>query len=561
MPTFQQSPGVYVTELDLTTIVPGTGTTVGAFAGNFAWGPVEEVMVIDTELTLASRVGNPDSNTFVDFFTAANFLAYATNLNLVRAANTLCVNATSNNVGVLIKNTELYYENFSGGANTYGQWMARYPGSLGNSIKVSTFAASNANAFATWTYSSSFAGTTGTSKAATAVNAVSDEIHVIVIDSLGKFTGVANTVLEKYAFLSKAPDLMQDDGTSMYYRDIINQKSKYIYWGSHPTLGTNWGIPSAGTTYVDLNGTDYPLSAGVYSPPTDGERITSFNKFQNVDSIDISLLLTGNSSPTVTTSLISNIAEVRKDCVVFISPKRTDVVNQSGSEAANAVITRNLLTSSSYAFMDSGWKYQFDKYNNVYRYVPLNGDMAGLAVQTDTTNDPWFSIAGFNRGHVKNVIKLAWNPTKTDRDILYNNGINPVVTFPGEGPVLYGDKTLLAKPSAFDRINVRRLFIVLEKSIAKASKYSLFEFNDEFTRARFVNMVEPFLRDVQGRRGITAFKVVCDGSNNTGDVIDRNEFRADIYIQPARSINYITLSFIATPTGVAFTSIIGTGTF
>jgi phage tail sheath protein FI len=228
-----------------------------------------------------------------------------------------------------------------------------------------------------------------------------------------------------------------------------------------------------------------------------------------------------------------------------------------GAEAVDIVVTRNTHGSSSYAVMDSGWKYQYDKYNDVFRWIPLNGDMAGLCARTDLTNDPWWSPGGLNRGRIKNVIKLAFSPNKTERDVLYINGVNPVVTFPGDGTVLFGDKTMQAKPSAFDRINVRRLFIVLEKAIAKAAKYQLFEFNDEFTRAMFRNMVEPFLRDVQGRRGITDFKVVCDATNNTGEVIDRNEFIADIYIKPARSINFITLNFIATKTGVSFSEVGG----
>ena len=241
--------------------------------------------------------------------------------------------------------------------------------------------------------------------------------------------------------------------------------------------------------------------------------------------------------------------------VVFISPPDTSVINNAGSEATSIVTFRDTLTSSSYAVLDSGWKYQYDRYNDVYRWVPLNGDTAGTTVRTDFVADPWFSPAGFNRGQIKNVVKLAYSPSKTDRDTLYKKGVNPVVSFPGNGTVLFGDKTLLAKPSAFDRINVRRLFIVLEKSIATAAKYQLFEFNDGFTRAQFKNLVEPFLRDVQGRRGITDFKVVCDESNNTGEVIDGNEFVADIFIKPARAINFIQLNFVATRTGISFETV------
>jgi phage tail sheath protein FI len=246
------------------------------------------------------------------------------------------------------------------------------------------------------------------------------------------------------------------------------------------------------------------------------------------------------------------------DSVAFLSPPQSAVVNQAGNEAANITSWLGLLSrSTSYAVVDSGWKYMYDKYNQTYRWIPLNGDIAGLCVQTDTTNDAWWSPAGFNRGNIKNVVKLAWNPSKTYRDQLYAQGVNPVVSFPGQGTVLFGDKTLQSKPSAFDRINVRRLFIVLEKAISTAARYSLFEFNDSFTQAQFVAMVTPFLRDVQGRRGITDFKVVCDSTNNTPQVVDSNQFVGDIYIKPARSINFIQLNFVAVGTGVDFNTIVG----
>jgi phage tail sheath protein FI len=251
------------------------------------------------------------------------------------------------------------------------------------------------------------------------------------------------------------------------------------------------------------------------------------------------------------------MCDTRKDCLVFLSPEKSDVVNNPGGEVTDTVAYRQTLTTSSYAVMDSNWKYQYDKYNDVYRWIPCNGDVAGLCARTDLERDPWFSPGGLNRGVLKNVIKLAYNPSKTNRDDLYVKGINPIVSFQGEGTVLFGDKTLLVKPSAFDRINVRRLFIVLEKAISRAARFSLFEFNDQFTRAQFVSLVEPFLRDVQGRRGITDFRVVCDETNNTGEVIDRNEFVGDIYIKPARSINYIQLNFVAVRTGVAFEEIVG----
>jgi phage tail sheath protein FI len=285
--------------------------------------------------------------------------------------------------------------------------------------------------------------------------------------------------------------------------------------------------------------------------------------FASAENVDISLVMTGKSrggtnGEQISNYLVDNIAETRKDCIVLTSPDKADVVNNSAEdESQDTVDFRNSLRSSSYLVIDSGYKYQYDKYNDIFRWIPLNGDIAGLCVRTDAQRDPWFSPAGFNRGQIKNVVKLAYNPDQADRDILYKNGINPVATFPGQGTILYGDKTALAKPSAFDRINVRRLFIVLEKAISTAAKFSLFELNDEFTRAQFVSLVEPFLRDVQGRRGIYDYRVVCDETNNTGEVIDRNEFVGDIYVKPAKSINFIQLNFVAVRSGVAFHEVVG----
>jgi phage tail sheath protein FI len=332
-------------------------------------------------------------------------------------------------------------------------------------------------------------------------------------------------------------------------------------WGAHETAnvatvagGQTIGSTANASAFSNLTSSpNVTLTGGVSGDsPTDGNITAALSVFTNSELYDVSLLPLGSVSATVANYAISSIAEVRKDCVVFVSPLLVNVVNNAGSEATDIVTFRNTLTSSSYAVLDSGWKYQYDRYNDQYRYVPMNGDTAGLAVRTDFVSDPWFSPAGFNRGQIKNVVKLPFSPSASERDTLYKAGVNPVVTFPGQGTILYGDKTLLARPSAFDRINVRRLFIVLEKAIATASKYQLFEFNDPFTRAQFKNLVEPFLRDVKGRRGITDFKVVCDESNNTGQVIDTNGFVADIYIKPARAINFIQLNFIATRSGISF---------
>ena len=563
---FQLSPGVLVTEKDLTLLVPSVSTTAGGFAGSFQWGPVDVITSIDSEAQLVERFGKPNDNTFTSFFTAANFLSYGNNLQLVRSVPSSARNAVANSnvqvsaTAVLVKNESNYTQNVSNYGNV--SWIAKYPGLLGNSLKVSL---ADANTWASWEYRANFDSAPSTSAYAASVSSANafDELHVIVIDEDGIWTGTKGAVLEKYPFVSKASDAKTPDGSSNYYKNKINNNSKYIWWGGHTAnvLTGNaslasWGSQAAGSIFantLNVGNITVSLTGGTDSDvPTDGDIETSYNLFKNDELVDVSLLPLGNVNTTTATSIINNIAEVRKDCIVFVSPKRSDVVENVGNEATSISTTRDLLPSSSYAVMDSGWKYQYDRYNDVYRYVPLNGDTAGLAVRTDFVADPWFSPAGFNRGQIKNVVKLPFSPRSSERDTLYKKGVNPVVSFPGNGTVLYGDKTMLTKPSAFDRINVRRLFIVLEKAISTASKYQLFEFNDAFTRAQFRNLVEPFLRDVQGRRGITDFKVVCDDTNNTGEVIDRNEFVADIFVKPARSINFIQLNFVATRSGISF---------
>lgn len=574
---FQLSPGVNVSEIDLTTIVPAVGTTEGAFVGNFNWGPLEEIRTISSEVELVDTFGKPDNNNFTDFFTAANFLSYARNLRVVRAANaSLAKNAAGGpgtTVPILIKNSDDYTTNYINqeAANTAGMFAARYPGELGNSLKVSLYAdteykSRSAWNVSAWTYAEQFDAAPNTSVYAAGVNGVGDEMHIIVIDEDGKISGTANTVLEKFAFVSKASDAITSEGSSNYYVNVINDRSKYIYVVNH-ALDTDqiedaaeWGLTASNTVFTQgQNDYTFSFTGGTVGAVSDANRITAYDRFSNAEEIDISLVVTGAANVAVVQHCIDNLAEYRKDCIVFCSPTRANVVSVSTSDAANnAIAYRTAIgRSTSYAVMDSSWKYQFDKYNNVYRWVPMNGDIAGLCVRTDFERDPWFSPAGFNRGQIKNVVKLSWNPDKTDRDELYKNGINPVTTFRGEGTILYGDKTMLTKPSAFDRINVRRLFIVLEKAIARAARYSLFEFNDEFTRAQFVALIEPYLRDVQGRRGIYDFRVVCDETNNTPEVIDRNEFVGDIYIKPARSINFIQLNFVAVRTGVAFEEVVG----
>lgn len=468
--------------------------------------------------------------------------------------------------GVKINNETDYLNSYSAGQGIVGEFAAKYPGTAGNSLTVSM---ADAASFATWAYKGAFDGAPSTSSFVSAAGGSGDELHIVVVDKDGKWTGTAGTVMESFAYVSKAGDAKKEDGSTAYYKNVINTQSSYVYWMDHPTAGTNWGsdasVAGTGTAFASIGATavNRPLTGGTDQfTSTDGRKMDAFALFNNDEQYDISLIMCGKANTTVANYVIQNVAEVRKDCVAFVSPQDAttgDVLSGNSSAIATKLIAFRtaLSTSSSYAFIDSGYKYQYDRYNDQYRWVPLNGDVAGLCARTDYTNDSWFSPAGLNRGQIKNVVRLAYSPTKTNRDELYKAGINPVVSFPGQGIVLYGDKTALTKPSAFDRINVRRLFITLEKAIATAAKYQLFEFNDGFTRAQFRNMVEPFLRDVKGRRGLTDFLVVCDETNNTAEVIDTNRFVADIYLKPARSINFIQLNFVATRTGASFSEIAG----
>jgi phage tail sheath protein FI len=477
------------------------------------------------------------------------------------SGTTAILASTVSVAGLKIINGETYNTSFVNGAGIVGPFAAKYAGTLGNSLKI---AVCDSVGFSTWTYKDEFDSAPGTSTYAASVGGTNDEIHIIVIDEDGAFSGAQNTILEKFAYVSKASDAKKSDGTNNYYKNVLNARSEYIWWMDHTTAvtgATNWGAAAASASFKTLTAPlAISLSGGTDDfVATDGELQSAFALFANAEQYDVSLVLAGKATAATATYIINNICETRLDCVAFVSPQNTssaDPIIGSTSTEQNAIIAyRDALPSTSYAVLDSGYKYQYDRYNDQYRYVPLNGDVAGLCARTDYTNDPWFSPGGLNRGQIKNVVKLAFNPSKTQRDMLYKSGVNPVVTFPGEGTVLFGDKTLLAKPSAFDRINVRRLFIVMEKAIATAAKFQLFEFNDGFTRAQFKNLVEPFLRDVQGRRGITDFVVKCDESNNTGEVIDRNEFVADIFVKPNRSINFITLNFVAARSAINFSEI------
>jgi phage tail sheath protein FI len=766
---FQLSPGVAVVEKDFSSIVPAVSSSAGAFAGPFAWGPIEDPVRVSSETDLVSRFGAPKEENFSSFFTAANFLAYTNNLLVSRTDSPLVKNAVSVRSGSVaqanitltsagsgytttttitvtfgapqmsggvralgtatytddgvtgsrtitgvtvtevgsgytsapaitfsapavgntataslagvsiggtkIKNVSSYLSGYSSSSTSgiYGEFAAKFAGAKANGLRVIVLDAGNW-AGASATLKAAFTGAPSTSAYAASNGVTNDEVHIAIYDNnLGQFSGTAGSLLEKYSFVSKLSDAKKSDGSNNYYKNVLNAQSKYVWWLAHasayasePTsnvvtatavatfaiaktititdatqfttlaaykaffdtavdkasrqisvTGTSanntiftltaiaatvtnnaitgytltvaetpvaetaasttigsvvkaaWGqtaistvnVAGANTLSVLKATVDISLVGGVDDfASTDANVQTAYAAFVNSDQYDISLIPAGNVSAATAKYILDNVVEVRKDCVLFVSPR--DVVTgepiiSTGATAQAALVAYRDATNinSSYAVMDSGFKYQYDRYNDAYRWVPLNGDIAGLCARTDYSADPWFSPGGFNRGQIKNIVKLAFNPSQTDRDVLYAVGINPVVTFPGQGTILYGDKTMLTRPSAFDRINVRRLFIVLEKSIAVAAKYQMFEFNDGFTRAQFKNLVEPFLRDVKGRRGVTDFRVKCDEANNTGEVIDRNEFVADIFIKPNRSINYITLNFIAARSSVSFEEI------
>jgi len=662
---FQVSPGVLVTEKDLTNVIPAVSTSAGAIVLTAEKGPIDEITTISSESELVNVFGKPNSSNFEEFFTAANFLGYGNNLKVVRPITGM-VNAAVSGTAILIKNTTDYLDNYSSDASfaaNVGAYAAREAGTLGNSLKISVCSNStafgphsmsgnlvadaaaaigdttitvddgslmqvgdilefgdasnvpstdgapsgffykitaisthlltiarfnpatgktetgglrhavvdNAKVLRHWEYYFNFDGPPTSTDDVVAAGGSLDEMHIVVLDEDGGITGSAGELLETFPGVSQASDAKDASGNSNFFADVIYRESNLVYVMDHETTLANSGSAKKGQTFDNTQGDafvvkTYSLASGTDDyAATNAEIATAYEKFNDTENVDLSLLLCGPSQTgadatgDTKATAVMDIATSRKDCVAFISPARADVVGVSNAitQTQNVVSFADGLPSTSYAVIDSGYKYMYDRYNDVFRFVPLNGDIAGLCARTDSIADPFFSPAGFNRGQIRGAVKLAFNPNQTQRDELYKARINPVVAFPGQGTVLFGDKTAQSKPSAFDRINVRRLFITLEKAVSTAAKFQLFEFNDEFTRAQFRNLVEPFLRDIQGRRGITDFSVVCDDSNNTGDVIDRNEFRADIFIKPARSINFIQLNFIATRTGVAFSEVAG----
>ena len=696
---FQVSPGVNVSEVDLTTTTPAAAVSVGALVGQFAKGPVGEIVTVSSETELAQVFGKPTDQNYRSFYTAANFLAYAGNLQVSRVAGSGTLNAVAGissssspaarsadamtgsaggtqshkgltgsvdtftiqetlfggtvtatldtgsgasavtNFVVSSDETQIIFDTaptgdlsitvpartiftLTGATIESGDTVTVTVGGVDQSVGVDFTVSGNSVVFesgsvpadsaavavslqgpatTSFTYNPVMIGTAsdvsfgsaqagGAEFAARSPGPHGNFLKVYMVDS-GTFSELPSTlqnefsgapsvgelhvvvcssesgtdkVIEKFSFLSKASDGKLEDGTNIYYVDYVNEFSSYIFAINHTSEGTNWGTPSQGTTFTTLSSAVYlEFSGGTEgSVPTAGEAISGYSVFEDSETTDVSLILSGEwgditNGNTVQTHIIDTVAAGRRDAVALISARYVDCVGSSPAADVISYFTTTMTSNSNYAFVDSNYKYQYDKYNDKYRWVPLNGDIAGLMARTDTERDPWFSPAGFNRGIIKNVVKTAWTQTKASRDDLYRKALNPVVTFPGQGTVLYGDKTFVTKPSAFDRINVRRLFIVLEKTIATASKFTLFEMNDEFTRSQFVSLVEPFLREVKGRRGIFDFLVVCDSTNNTAQVVDSNEFVGDIFIKPARSINFIQLNFVATRTGTDFEEIVG----
>lgn len=561
------SPAITVKEIDLSGYVPNVQSTTGAFVGNFRWGPVRQRTLVDSEATLAEIFATPSATTAVDFISASQYLTYSGSMFVVREATAAAVNANASGANnIQVRNKDHYDQLTLGtdsGETNVGLWMARYPGALGNSLKVSMISA-NGN-FASWTYANEFDGAPSTSSYASTRTGSNDEVHVVVIDEDGKFSGTPGTILERYAYLSVASDARTADGTDNYVANVINNASNFIFFGSWDSAAafTNAGSAAAGVTFnASATHLDSSMTLGVDSAAlTTSEFLTGFALYDDPDIVQVDFLIApgmaSSADQTTVVNYLSGVAKnLRKDCIVVASPNRAAVINNADPVTASTTAVAGF-NATSYLVIDNNYLKVYDKYNDGYIFIPAASTTAGVMASTDLQSAAWFSPAGQRRGQYFGVTALAYSPTKSQRDTLYKAGINPVVNIPGQGVLLFGDKTYLGRPSAFDRINVRRLFLVIERAIARAAKNVMFEFNDEFTRAEFVNVVEPFLREIQGRRGITDFRVVCDSTNNTAAVIDRNEFIANIFIKPARSINYVTLNFVAVRTGVDFEEVVG----
>ena len=579
------SPAVVTREIDLTGIVPNVGTTTGVFVGNYRWGPVDKPTLVDNEARLVSLFATPDTNNSVDFHTATHFTKYSNQLLNIRAVTSVAKNAYHTDAGFasgrtarLVKNNTDFDNQRSAMDSDLHGFVGKYPGSLGNSLQVQLCSYDvGDSAFTGWSLRTSFDAAPGTSAYLAGKNGSNDEVHVAVVDQDGLFSGTKGEVLETFPFLSLARDAKNADGSTNYVADVLNNQSKYVWLVDAANIDSDYSAAGAGTDAAD-SGDNYALIASAQGVKTismvngvnsgalgTSEYATAFDLIEDVDTYNVDFLIAppvtatsgaNTTANTIVRDLNTIAATTRKDCVVVASPPKASVINTT-TPVDDTVTFANLLPSSSYLFLDNNYIKVFDKYNDEYINIPANSSTAGLMAQSDQETAPWYSPAGLRRGQYFGAVDIAHSPTKAQRDTLYRANVNPIANIPGAGITLFGDKTMLRRPSAFDRINVRRLFLTLERAIARAAKSVLFEFNDEFTRAEFVNIVEPFLREVKGRRGITDFRVVCDETNNTAEIIDRNEFIATIFIKPARSINYITLNFVAVRTGVDFEEVVG----
>jgi hypothetical protein len=582
--TPSESPAVVVKEIDLTGGVPNVQSTTGAIVGNFRWGPVAQRVLVDNEATLVDNFATPDSANTIDFHSAQYFLRYSSALQVVREATSAAKNSRSiigqtaadSDGGLLVptvKNEADFNSQLSTLTSNSHTFIAKYPGDLGNSIRVSICPAdsSSSTTFSGWAYQNNFDKAPLTSTYASNRSATFDEMHAVVIDQEGKFTGTKGTVLETFPFVSVGKNAKNPDGTNNFVKDVINERSEYVWMAgfdaSFIAAGAGTDIDSGDNfKLTSPTSSDHTFTKGVNSSAlTTSEFLSGFDLFEDENQVEVDFLIApgmtnSTDQATVVNDLVSTAQSLRKDCIVLASPARDDVVNVSTAATAvtNVVATANTFTNSSYLVADNNYLKVYDKYNDQYIHIPAASSTAGICAATDLERAPWFSPAGQRRGNYLGITGLAYTPNKSQRDTLYKADVNPIANIPGQGTILYGDKTMLGRPSAFDRVNVRRLFLVLERAIGRAAQQVLFEFNDEFTRAEFVNIVEPVLREVKGRRGITDFRVVCDETNNTPAIVDRNEFIANIFIKPARSINYVTLNFVAVRTGVDFEEVVGT---
>ena len=591
MATTYLSPGVWVTETDNSSHAPQVGVSTGAGVITSGWGAVLDPQLCSSQTDMVNKFLAPNDNNFKGWFTLANFLDYTGACYVTRAKTEGQRNAVANPKDVnefVCDNETDYTTNYELGNADVGQFCAKYPGKLGNSLMV-TYA--DAKTFANWTwtddlgneydFSKEFSYAPSTSDYVKQRDGSNDEMHVLVVDAGGRFSGRKGTILEKYPFVSKAKDGKSLDGTSNFYRTVLKNQSRYVYWLDFPsedeldrtyyldsasrvgkarvggattaepqTTNGNFGDNSIDTIFPSLKAPYFGRLQGGADDyeATDGQIMEAFALYKNREEYDISLIPTAHYSATVSKYVVENVCQPRMDAMAFVSPNDGAGAPITGIDILDDTVAfrdgSDFNVNSSYCHLDSGWKYQYDQYNDAYRWIPLCGDSAGIYARTDATNATWWSGAGFSRGQYKNVIKLNFSPNQTERDILYPKGINPVVTFKGEGTVLYGDKTLLTKPSAFDRMNVRRLFIYLEKVISNASRSLLFEFNDEITQEYFRSLVRPILETVKGSRGIERYQIVCGAEINTPEVRDQNLFKAMIRVVPNKSINFIDLNFV-----------------